>query len=47
MPSVKIQNDILKKEYQIKIQKALNKINSTKSSQLIMSYGNIRIEPKS
>ena len=46
MPSIKIQNDILKKEYQIKIKKALNKINGAKTSQLILSYGNVRIEPK-
>jgi hypothetical protein len=47
MPSVKIQNNILKKEYQIQLKKALNKINGTKPSQLIMSNGNIRTESKS
>jgi hypothetical protein len=46
MPSVKIQDDILKKEYLIKIKKVLEKINGAKTSQLIVSNGNVRIEPK-
>jgi len=46
MPSVKIQNDILKKEYLIKIKKILEKINGVKTSQPIMSNGNTRIETK-
>lgn len=44
MPSVKIQNDTLKKEYLIKIKKVLDKIKETKTTQLSTSNGNIRIE---